>query len=383
MKNWLTYIFLWMAGTLGMLTTSCSQEDEELNKVFSSDGKVTVEFSIALGNTGTGSRATWGDQPYDDDPNKTEDEEMNIGDFFENQIILGQFSVNLILSDNSTPIPIQRLTRVDSTDDNVYEFKGEVEVRSPKDLTGAKVEVRANMNSADDSFTTNYTTYPGFGVANIPMWGVHTIDAMDVQNLLLTASSTISISRPIYLLRAMAKIEVALSETLATEGYTLEGVGLNKYNSKGYLLPTGSYGYTDSYDREACFHPYTDANNTSIVASTDYNGLLFQVASDKKSCVIYLPEYNNGNSDLQAKVNIYKGTESISDKLNSQGIFDIQGNVVRNHWYKYTITKINMDTDIEFTLKYQVMNWTDIDNGTLNFGNGDGDVTKEDETASN
>ena len=47
--------------------------------------------------------------------------------------------------------------------------------------------------------------------------------------------------------------------------------------------------------------------------------------------------------------------------------------LVRNHWYKYYIRSINKD--IECDLFYQVIDWTEINNGKLIFGNGDGDVT--------
>ena len=48
--------------------------------------------------------------------------------------------------------------------------------------------------------------------------------------------------------------------------------------------------------------------------------------------------------------------------------------LVRNHWYKYTITSANMEEDVFFNLNYKVINWQDIDNGTLNFGDHNGNV---------
>ena len=42
--------------------------------------------------------------------------------------------------------------------------------------------------------------------------------------------------------------------------------------------------------------------------------------------------------------------------------------LVRNHWYKYTIETVNINTDIKFDLQYQVIDWIEINNGSLTFG---------------
>jgi hypothetical protein len=35
---------------------------------------------------------------------------------------------------------------------------------------------------------------------------------------------------------------------------------------------------------------------------------------------------------------------------------------------------VTIETGVSFTLQYQVINWTEINNGELIFGNGDGNV---------
>ena len=40
-------------------------------------------------------------------------------------------------------------------------------------------------------------------------------------------------------------------------------------------------------------------------------------------------------------------------------------NIVRNHYYQYTITGVNGGVELE--LNYQVENWTDVKNPTINF----------------
>ena len=106
MKNWSTYIFLLVAGVLSLLATSCSQEDEGLESVLVSNGKATVQFSIALSSSGAGSRAneTWNDSYNPDGSDNGE----SIFENFENKINLNQFHVNLIIPGTpSTTIPVQ------------------------------------------------------------------------------------------------------------------------------------------------------------------------------------------------------------------------------------------------------------------------------------
>ena len=364
MKNWSTYIFLLVAGALSLLATSCSQEDEGLESVIASQGKATVQFSIALGDSGAGSRATWGES-YSPDGS-------NIGNVFENTINLNQFHVSLILADN-TQLSIKNITQSGNTD-NVYDFVGEVEVKSVKYLTGAKIEVRANIGQSVSTFTPNYTTIPYKGVASIPMWGVHTI----TENLLLAGGNTINLrSTPIYLLRSMAKVEVVFQNTV-NGNYKILEAGLSKYNSQGNLLPTGTFSNTLAYNREDCINP---SSTTTVVASSDALGLPFKVAADKRSCVIYVPEYaiqydQEGKSDLniQLLIDTDGDNNSNSHEIVSKGIFSVNTNLVRNHWYVYRVNSVTIETGVSFTLQYQVIDWTTIDNGNLNFGNANGNV---------
>ena len=48
--------------------------------------------------------------------------------------------------------------------------------------------------------------------------------------------------------------------------------------------------------------------------------------------------------------------------------------LVRNHWYKYTIENIAVDIEVTFDLSYQIINWADITNGSLTFGDDGGEV---------
>ena len=371
MKNWSTYIFLLVAGTLSLLATSCSQEDEGLESVLVSNGKATVQFSIALGNSGAGSRATdnstWGDSYTPDD--------SNIGNEFENTINLKQFHVSLTLADG-TSVPIKSISTPIQKALNVYDFVADVLVEGTPSLKDAKIEVYANYGDNLTTFETSYTDdLVGQGVPNIPMWGVHTI----TEDFTLAGGNTIDLrTTPIDLLRSMAKIEVIINPALTD--FTIESVGLNKYNKKGNLKPIHKdengnvvgLPKTKDYNREECINAFS-----SLQSYGDFTGLPFTYDATSKSYVLYVPEYDNPKQedadDAVIFLYIKKGDTYISTQLGSNGAIKMTDlNLVRNHWYKYYIKSIN--EDIEFELKYQVINWIEIDNGELIFGNGSGNV---------
>ena len=242
MKKWFLHILL-LAGLFGVLTTSCSQEDEGLEMVTAGKEKVMVRFSIALNKSE--SRATW----------DTNDDGAT-GSEFDNRINPNQFFVTLTLTDEKNQTQTYNVKNVvywESDNINVYEFVGEVEVNiaSTTTYTKAQVKVYANMNVDQEKFDANLDTYPGRGVQYIPMWGVETF-----QNLSLTPGEMNELST-IYLLRSMSKIEVTLKPSLVTEGYSITGVNLDKYNSRGYTLPTGTSDSTMKFDMDGCFNPYT------------------------------------------------------------------------------------------------------------------------------
>ena len=379
MKNWSTYIFLLVAGALSLLATSCSQEDEGLESVIASQGKATIQFSIALGDSGASSRATdetW-QPPYTPSDNGVYE--------FENEIDLSNFHVNLIIPATSTTptttIPVNLISQLDDTDDHQYTFKGEVEVRTVQSLSGAKIEVCANIGANSTLFETNYTgALVGQGVEYMPMWGVHTI----TEDLLLAASNTINLtpSKPIYLLRSMAKVEVNFNSL--PSNYKILGVNLSKHNTAGNLKPNGNYGYTTSYLREECINVPTTDDSDYITVSP----VLSFIKIEANRYIIYVPEFefnstdiNTNNDDLYIQVQIDKDKNDgkdvdASSTFKSQGKFSVVNNAngnnpnwVRNHWYVYNV---NVDTDVNFN--YEVVDWPIISNGSLHFGYEDGNA---------
>ena len=371
MKKWFLHILL-LAGLFGVLTTSCSQE--EGLEPQASDETVQVMFTIALDGPSARSRATWGDN-FDND--NTNDYDSAIGDDFDNYIDPDKFFVKLTLGTNTYDVKNIAYWQQPDPNKNIYEFVGEVEVNISQTTSypNAKVMVYANMTPAtttgNETFATDYNTYPGTGVKYIPMWGVQTI-----LNLSLTPGAR-NMLPDIYLLRAMAKVEVIMKDT--DPNHAISKIKLNRYNTMGYCLPEGwdetTIAATTDLDLEEVLRPSTNIRDTneSFTEST-VNGF--------KCYTIYVPDYLNIAPNSQTSVTPSTITVTIGSKnydiefrkyANGSATDDAY-NIVRNHIYRYTITAVNTAVEVPLMLEYMVMDWNTVENPDLTFGYEDGKV---------
>ena len=363
MKKWILHILLF-ASLFSMLTTSCSQEEGLEPQV--NTKKVQVSFSIELDTPTARSRVgepTWGDN-YDAPTGN--DYQSETGDAFENHIDpeLLYAELTLFSSDKkeSSNCVVKKVRIFETTRPNVYEFIGEANINEDlTDFSFARLNVYANYDISDDdnifTFGTNYTSeLKGKGVKNIPMWGVKTIDNFT------SLSGGIKDFGPIYLLRAMAKIEVSLDEDLISDGYSLHNAYLGKYNAIGIIQPKdfSNFENTLNIDTIFSFNKFeAPENSTSTVAQSD--GLPF-VKSGNNRYIVYVPEYVYENEDLilvevTKKINgkeehilkVEKGENGIPDYKTNPGFPMNITNLVRNHLYRYNITKINDGASLELT----------------------------------
>ena len=381
MKNWFLHILL-LAGLFGVLTTSCSQE-EGLEPQVATE-KIPVSFSIALNNSSARSRAgegeTWGD-------NEDNDKDSEVGNEFENFIDPNLLKAELTLFDlteenESLLCEVVNITIFETGSDNVYQLVGEVNVNVDiTDYTVAKLNVYANFDTNGvgqmlTTFGTNYTgELKGKGRNCIPMWGVKTIE-----NFSLTPGGIKDLG-PIYLLRAMSKIEVTLHDDLVKEGYKLEGAYLGKYKENGNIRLNGYNDIDNTLNIETInsFNEYTEQNSTSKVAQS--GGLDFISVNDNTYC-IYVPECSNYTKSDLIQIKLLKeegqGENKKIDYILKDNTFPSFPmnitNLVRNHLYRYTIKSVNINTEVDVTLQYQVMEWTPINNGSLTFGGESGAI---------
>ena len=330
MKKWFLHILL-LAGLFGMLTTSCSQESEGLEPNMPSIN-TQVMFNITMGAPSTVSRATI----YTSE-----------GNLFENQIDPDMLFVKLVLDGEICTVSKISCFETDAT--NVYTVVGEINATSTT-FEEAKIIVCANVSNSRETFNVDYEEYPSKGVKCIPMWGVKTI-----KNFSLTPGGIKDFGR-IDLLRAMAKIEVVLGSEVIAGKYTISEAGLGKYNTVGYWAPnnSGDYETTSDFYTQNENHCYP-AGYMNVAVSSGTLGLPFEVASDNKSCIIYVPEYDYVDEGDDVKIHLlFNKSESESVQLESFGVFSLKDqDLVRNHWYKYTINRINEGAELDVTCQVQ------------------------------
>ena len=348
MKRWLLHILC--IGVFGMLAASCNQIIDD--PIADGDCKleteeVKVTFTIAMGNPDSGSRADISsNDPWGNFDEENENETMG-NRYFDNKIEPNKLQV-LICEEDCTPIVKVKKLLYTQTETNVYTFTGSF-VANMLPATKYKIMVFANCPEVGKSSTWNdYLpfTMPESGnteaLTSIPMWGVKTVNGVT-----FTAGTNTNIGT-IFVLRAMAKVEIALADEIAEE-YALTSASFNTYNTKVNCIPSGyaEVEKTELLNTVDCF------NDNDISPS---EGLAFMNVEEGKRMVAYVPEYDNDKGLLEMKV-ILSGSEYTIpfNDIKESTPFD----VIRNHYYEYTITGVNEEIDVEVTsLFYQTQDWT-------------------------
>ena len=332
-----------------VLIASCQQSLDEVQSspMFS---KAQITFTVALDNISSHSRATWkeNDSIAGSDVAVVKENQIDLGSEDGMQVFVYDLNGNLL-----GEVVNKNVYKISA---NIYKFSGEMVIENlPSETLECCLMVYANCTSDTDTFDYN--------VQYIPMWGVKKT------TLNLAKGELTNVADPICLLRSMAKVEVKLHADIAAS-FDLDSVMIDRYNETGNILPAyEKLVDTESMNQEQVFNP--------VDASSAIN-LLFNKITDDEFCV-YLPEYRNiGNQAYPAKILVFIGDNTYSIEFKNY----VNGkpgenayNIVRNHYYQYTITSVATDIDVSLEeLSYQSMPWQDVDNGNVNFGHEDGDV---------
>ena len=162
------------------------------------------------------------------------------------------------------------------------------------------------------------------------------------------------------LLRAMAKVEVVLSDNMIANGYTIQRVSLNHHNTQGNCLPTGwnSVGKTSDLNVAACINSRHSHTSEPLELKEIESGRQYW---------IYVPEYNvrhttsnrpnisitlsNGTDILQFPNSLKFGTYTTTGDFEENSEEDI----VRNYIYRFSIAGIAGGVEFE----YNVLPWED------------------------
>ena len=232
---------------------------------------------------------------------------------------------------------------------NIYRLTGSLPV-SNKVLVGnhfeGKMMVYANFNMSEDDLQKGYKdeiiAQKAFDYeANpryLPMWGVQKV------NFTLAAGKRQDFS-VIYLLRAVAKVKVYLSNDMKKNGWSIHSMQLFNYNNKGYCMPD----------------KYTDCEQTASLTHEEYEHFFNSIQTSGITMTddvpIYLPEYQNkGKEDadkcvIKLKLN-YKGNVERDDSGNEKEYTlrfidytdkvtegTTTNDIVRDHYYIFEVYK--------------------------------------------
>ena len=326
---------------MGCFVSSCQQALDEVIQE-STTGKAQISFTIALDDIDSrASQALW--------ENNDDSVDAEMGTDAENQIDLTSDNGLRVLVYNLNGDFLGEVTDKDirKVSTNEYMFNGQLEVNNMhNEKLACRLEVYANCGNNMETFSykTNF----------IPMWGIRDVE------LNLAKGELTTLTEPIYLLRSMAKVEVRLGTSVPVE-YKLDLVKVDKYNTIGYIQPTGALEATatERMDMEMVFNPYDATVDT---------GLSFKMIEDDVFCV-YIPEYDNSLVPAVITVIINGKDYTIEFKNYVDGKASGKAyNIVRNHYYQYTITSVaEQSVEVDFALKYQVMDWTNVVNPGMSF----------------
>ena len=338
MSRKLLYIIL---GILLPWLSSCVRENAYApDFIGGEDNPITVSFVLSTRDimTRAESDIDWGDD-YDE----------TSGDNFENQI--NNVALIIYNSEGTKVATIKEFNYFSIGGDLNDDYKCSESYIVSTEITTIigeagdyrfVVVANATLNEEDE----NETDYElgSIGTNGVPMWGSIT--------KAVTANSNVDLGT-IHLLRAVAKLEIVLSETVAAD-FDISRAVVTKYNSKGYVFPQLKDDATLNLNHaENTFNALYNENSLSTA-------LEFVVpTTDKNQCYVYITEwaaiadnakialqFDDDNKAYEIEFKNYHSGKPIGDPHN----------IVRNHHYKYTITKVNTGASLELTCAVQP--WT-------------------------
>lgn len=230
-----------------------------------------------------------------------------------------------------------------------------------------------------------FTTDDGRWITNgkrIPMWGKTGEATLDKNSL---------IDRSCSLYRALAKVQIWVNHReglVGTDGekFTITKIVVNNSNAKGYCVSKKIPNNDIAIQYQEASVP-DDNGELSVEYTPTGEDIEYEIeGSDSKvkyndatqaySDFIYLPEHLNVEGDeITLTIHYtYNGNDGEGTIYFKNYEDDTPWQVVRNHSYIFNITGVNTAVDVESTLRYQVMDWTPINNGTLEFGNAGGAI---------
>ncbi len=235
----------------------------------------------------------------------------------------------------------------------------------------------------------DYTTYNAKTTADFELSATNLIPFYGVQeysNTPITAGTTIKLSTPVSLLRAMAKVEVIV-ESAVNQDLSFDDVSIINYNSQGYCAPWQVYKAKD-YNADYSIQPEDDkwssvfVDGLHLVVGANYlvsKSISFlktqelETATDGsitqyETWTCYLTEYDNSGSDYSYIQVLWGGVPYYiyfanysGGKSSTPADYDIN----RNNLYRFYVTYNGG------LLRIRVEEWGDVFDNEETFGETD------------
>ena len=341
---------------------SCDQGDTE-----SENAEAHITLTLCLKGTDTDNNTRIGQSGGKQIASRSEDDEPeDPGTEMENSIDFSKFHVVFYDANHRMAGILQNMVLI-HVGGNIYRLTGSLPV-SNKVLVGnhfeGKMVVYANFDLSEKELlkdyndaviaqkSFNYEANPKY----LPMWGVKKV------SFTLTAGKSQDFS-DIDLLRAVAKVNVYLSNDMKKNGWSIHSMELFNYNDKGYCMPIkyAKCEQTASLTHEE-FEHFLDSKQTVGITMKD-------------NVPIYLPEYqNNGQVDADKciiKLKLARNGTVESDKEYTLRFIDYtdQGtegttinDIVRDHYYIFEVYKGSNGQNL---VKLTVKKWNVREHGEI------------------
>lgn len=329
----------WLMVLLCIGWAACSQSDEALVQ---ENVPVQVGLTLTTG-AGYGSRALPGES------GETK------GTGYENFIDIANRDFRFYVFDGEnkfvTEVKVLMVIPVDNSEyPSVYHLTAELDEMPPETFKMVAIAnwpaypasnalVKGTTTIEDICKASEYTYVRPFvpsASRKIPMYGVRTYTGKTFRPNLSTELEEIC------MLRAMAKVEVRLADDLT--GYTLSDAKITHFSGEGMAAPIGVYDDSNQDWEDMHIDPKDLINTGSIV---------FPVKEDDKSCIIYLPEYKNVGAEYPSYMTVTLNEKEypiyfrhyVDGKPTDERI-----NIVRNHHYVFTVTKVGAAIEVTYTV---------------------------------
>jgi len=335
-------------GLFSMLLTSCVYDHDGLDCM--EEGPVTVSFTMAMEQHTPATKAdeyTWEDS-YP----------ASVGNEFENRIISS--SVHVFVYDENGFVDDVKILKWNVNEDGLAEFQGYFDMTSAGEYRFVVI-ANCTKETYDIAYDGTALLYQGnepdldallfnaptlsdmtLGTSAVPMWGVASLD--------IEAGEDAVDLGTVWMLRSLAKVEVALSSELSAQGYAISSAWVNNANIAGYSLPSSwqDISATMELGHDEAFRPYSGAASATKVSFTAEDGRYY----------IYLPEYDNYDSPSTIGLVLTKDGEEFKTYENGISFCNyVNGlpsedpfNIVRNHLYRFTVNAIVTGEDLELII---------------------------------